>query len=275
MDKSVSISALCRRTGVSRQAYYQHHRRVKNRRKTEQQVLELVRRERRVNPRMGTRKLHYKLTPELNKQGVSIGRDALFDLLSRKGMLVAPRKSRGPRTTDGAATWWKNILKETPIDGPDQGWVADISYIYTLDGFCYMALISDVYSRKIVGWDVSESLELEGALRALNMALQGLPKKATPMHHSDRGSQYRSKTYTNRLLSQGCSISMTEDDHCAENAQAERMNGILKQEYYLDVVFNNTGQARRAVGAAIRLYNQERPHLNLQYRTPEMVHRVA
>lgn len=271
----LSISAVCGKLGVTRQGYYQHLRRAKARWQAEQQVLEWIRTERAKNPRLGTRKLYHKLKEKLQAGGIKMGRDALFELLRRHGLLVASRRSRSPRTSDGAATWWKNILRETAIDAPNQGWVADISYLYTIDGFCYMALISDVYSRKIIGWDVSASLELEGALRALNLALAGLPKGASPIHHSDRGSQYRSKAYTTRLLACGCSISMTENDHCAENAQAERINGILKGEYYLDVVFTNIHQATKAVHTAIHLYNNERPHLSLHYQLPEQVHQTA
>ncbi|MDZ7716918.1 MAG: IS3 family transposase [Balneolaceae bacterium] len=242
---------------------------------SEQLVLELVRSKRAHHPRLGTRKLHRLLSPEFTRQSLKIGRDKLFGVLRAHNLLVPKRKARGPRTTDGARTWWKNILDQTPIEAPHQGWVADISYLHTMEGFCYMALISDVYSRKIVGWDVSESLELEGALRALNMALADLPEGKTPVHHSDRGSQYRSKDYTRRLQDAGCLISMTEVDHCAENAQAERVNGILKGEYYLDMVFRDTRQAKQAVKAAIKLYNEERPHLSLKYQFPEQVHRAA
>ena len=271
----MNVSKLCNYVGVSRQAYYQHLRRVCVRGQAERHVLEWVRSERAKNPRMGTRKLYHKLQPRLQAAGIKMGRDGLFELLRHHGLLVPPRRSRSPRTSDGAATWWKNLLRKTPIDGPNQGWVADISYLYTIDGFCYMALISDVYSRKIIGWDVSESLELDGSLRALNMALDGLPNGATPIHHSDRGSQYRSRAYTERLLGCGCSISMTEIDHCAENAQAERINGILKGEYYLDVVFIDIHQATKAVQTAIHLYNNERPHLSLNYQLPERVHQAA
>lgn len=271
----VSVSALCRRAGISRQGYYQRLQARRVHVQTEQGVLELVRSKRARHPRMGTRKLHRLLSPEFTRQSVKIGRDKLFRVLREHNMLVPMRKARGPRTTDGARTWWKNILDQAPIKAPHQGWVADISYLHTMEGFCYMALISDVYSRKIVGWDVSESLELEGALRALNMALTNLPAGKTPIHHSDRGSQYRSKSYTKRLRDVGCAISMTEEDHCAENAQAERVNGILKGEYYLDMVFRDTNQAKQAVKAAIKLYNEERPHLSLNYQFPDQVHRAA
>lgn len=274
-EAKVSVTAVCKRVGISRQGYYQGVCRRQARRRTEEVVIELVRSQRSRHPRLGTRKLHHLLTPVFAQHSLKIGRDTLFALLRQHTMLVPTRKARGPRTTDGARTWWKNILSQATIVAPNQGWVADISYLHTLGGFCYMALISDVYSRKIVGWDVSESLELSGALRALDMALSTLPAGATPIHHSDRGSQYRSKSYTQRLREASCAISMTEKDHCAENAQAERMNGILKGEYYLDMVFRDTRQARRAVKTAVKLYNEERPHMSLNYQLPEQVHRAA
>lgn len=271
----IPVSRLCKHVGISRQGYYQGVRARQASAQTERIVLELVRCQRAKHPRMGVRKLHRLISPELSRQSVKIGRDKLFEVLRAHHMLVAKRKSRGPRTSDGAHTWWKNILAQTSITAPHQGWVADISYLHTLNGFCYMALISDVYSRKVIGWDVSESLELEGALGALTMALARLPAGKTPIHHSDRGSQYRSKTYTTRLKDARCLISMTEENHCAENAQAERLNGILKGEYYLNMVFRDAIQARQAVKAAIKLYNEERPHLSLNYQFPDQVHRAA
>lgn len=273
-DSMVSIKGACRQLGVSPQAYYQYQKRAKEREQTEQKILKWVNKERKKHPRMGTRKLYHQLKPRLQAHGIKMGRDKLFNLLGEHGLLITPRR-RGPRTTNGAATRWGNLLKQTRIERPNQGWVADISYLHTLDGFCYMALISDVYSRKILGWDVSDSLELDGALRALDMALEDLPDGDRVIHHSDRGGQYRSKAYTDRLQSRQCLISMTEKDHCAENAQAERVNGILKGEYYLDVVFTDIAQARKAVESAINLFNTERPHLSLDYQLPEVVHQAA
>lgn len=272
---TMTISGLCRRGGISRQAYYQACRRARKRRADQRQVLEWVRAERAKHPRMGGRKLYRRLEPRMQEASISMGRDKLFDLLGRHDLLVRPRRASGPRTTNGAATGWSNKLAEAEIDGPNQAWVADITYLRTLDGFCYLALVSDHYSRKVVGWDLSDSLELEGALRALNQALESTPTDADPIHHSDRGSQYRSRKYLHTLQKNGCTISMTEQDHCAENAQAERLNGILKNEYLLDQVFCNTEQAHKAARQAINLYNVDRPHLSLNYNTPEQVHRAA
>lgn len=271
----ISITVLCTHLRVSRQSYYQWKARCKATRSSEQQIIDWVRVLRCKHPRMGGRKLYYILAERFQTHQIKMGRDKFFSLLRAYQLLVPPRRSRAPQATNGKWTQWKNKLQGTVIDAPHQGWVADISYLRTLNGFCYMALISDVYSHKIIGWDVSQNLEMEGALRALDMALKGVPSTASPMHHSDRGSQYRSNAYIERLLQKGCEVSMTEVNHCAENAQAERLNGILKGEYYLDSVFSNIQQARKAVKTTINLYNQERPHLTLKFQTPDQVHWAA
>lgn len=274
-DPSMSISGLCRQEGISRQAYYQSCQRHRKRQAGHRRVLGWVRAERAKHPRMGARKLYRRLKPRLRRAGIAMGRDKLLGLLRQRGLLVRPRRKAGPRTTNGAAVRWGNRLAQASVDGPHQAWVADITYLRTHAGFCYLALISDVYSRKIIGWDLADSLERTGALRALSQATRRCPSAASPIHHSDRGSQYRSRDYIRRLRKEGCRISMTETDHCAENAQAERLNGILKDEYLLDQVFRTTGQARQAARQAINLYNTDRPHLSLNYNTPDQVHRAA
>lgn len=274
-DQSLTIKELCQRVGISRQAYYQGCRRRRRRQQTAKRVLQWVRRQRSKHPRMGGRKLYHRLKPNMRQEGIKMGRDKFFAFLRQQDLLVSPRKPNRPHTTNGQATHWTNKLDKTCIDGPHQAWVADITYLRTLDGFCYLALVSDKYSRKIVGWDLADSLELEGALRALQAGLDGLSGKAQPIHHSDRGSQYRSKRYLKCLREHKLTVSMTETDHCAENAQAERLNGILKNEYLLDQTFLSTDQAREAARQAIELYNRDRPHLSLNYNTPEQVHRAA
>lgn len=259
-DPSLTITELCEWAGVSRQAYYRNRQRSKKSQKANKQVLEWIHDERAKHPRMGGKKLYYRLNPKIKVEGIKMGRDKLFKLLREHDLLVKPRRSRAPRTTCGAFTRWTNKLAGTPVGGPNQAWVADITYLRSFDSFCYLALISDKYSRKIIGWDVAESLELDGALRALEQGLDDLDGHAAPIHHSDRGSQYRSNQYIKQLTRHGCTISMTEDDHCAENAQAERLNGILKNEYLLDQTFLAPDQAREAARQAIELYNGDRPH---------------
>ena len=161
------------------------------------------------------------------------------------------------------------------IRRPNQVWASDITYIRTVKGFCYLALITDMYSRKIVGYDLSDSLELKGCVNALKKALYH--NKTTPglTHHSDRGIQYCSNVYTNELKRKNIAISMTEENHCYENALAERVNGILKDEFYLDQTFTSVDHAKKATKNAINLYNTKRLHLSLDFKTPNYVHQYA
>ncbi|MFH1051023.1 MAG: IS3 family transposase, partial [bacterium] len=156
-----------------------------------------------------------------------------------------------------------------------QVWASDITYIRTISGFCYLALITDMYSRKIVGYDISDSLELAGCLRALKRALRTARPAAGLVHHSDRGIQYCSNQYVSELDKRKIRISMTEENHCYENAMAERVNGILKDEFYLDQCFFSTHHACIAAENAIEIYNSKRLHLSLGYKTPNMVFRNA
>jgi transposase InsO family protein len=151
-------------------------------------------------------------------------------------------------------------------------WVSDITYIRKTRGFCFLALITDAYSRKIVGHDLSDSLELAGCLRALKRALRQLPRGHNLIHHSDRGIQYCSNQYVEILKKRKIRISMTEENHCYENAIAERVNGILKDEFFLDEYFQSTELAKAACDYAISRYNNKRLHLSLNYKTPEMAH---
>ena len=195
----------------------------------------------------------------------------------KAGWLVARKPSEWPRTTqvDPNLPLFKNLIKGCRVTGPNQVWVADITYIRTREAFMYLGLITDRWSRKIVGYHCGDTLEAAGCLCALEMALAALPAGARPKHHSDRGSQYCCHEYVNRLVARGLGISMTEQDHCAENALAERMNGILKSEYGLGREMKAKEQARRAVDEAVHLYNTRRPHTALNYRFPEAVHSLA
>ncbi|MBN1268405.1 MAG: IS3 family transposase [Kiritimatiellae bacterium] len=156
---------------------------------------------------------------------------------------------------------------------PNQVWVSDLTYLRTEEGFMYAAVIMDLFSRKIVGYHVADNLEAEGCIRALEVAFGELPDNRFPIHHSDRGCQYCCHAYVERLRARGLSISMTEQHHCYENAHAERVVGILKQEYEMDATFRTKGQALEAFKQAIEMYNQRRPHLSLDYQVPAEVHR--
>ena len=222
------------------------------------------------------RKLTKSLDVDFNKVNIKVGRDTLFNVLRKHQMLTLRRKTSA-RTTNSYHRFYKynNIIKDLEITKPNQVWVSDITYIRTIKGFCYLALITDMYSRKIVGYDLSDSLELKGCVRALNKAIYKAKNIKQLIHHSDRGIQYCSNIYTQVLKRNKINISMTEENHCYENAMAERVNGILKDEFYLDQTFDNVAHAKRAAKNAINLYNEIRLHLSLDYKTPNMVYKLS
>lgn len=202
-----------------------------------------------------------------------MGRDLFFNYLRTTDQLVRPRK-RYVVTTQSSHRFrvYNNLLEGYRLTGSHQAWVSDITYLRTYHGFCYLALITDAWSRKIVGYDVSNSMELSGCLRALKMAIKQLPASYQLIHHSDRGIQYCSNVYTDRLKTERIKISMAEKGNCYQNAMAERINGILKSEFYLDTKFTDTTQAKSSAKQAIELYNNYRPHMNLNYKTPYQIH---
>jgi putative transposase len=275
-EQGISVQRLCERVGMSRQNYYAARRLRRRREIDEAMVIELVKRERRLQARMGGRKLLHLVRAELNEAGVQIGRDRFFEVLAEKNLLVVP-KPRGPHTTNSRHSLpvFHNLFTGKTFDAPNQAWVSDLTYIRTDEGFLYAALITDAFSRKIVGAHIGQSLEVEGCLAALEKALSELPPGKHPIHHSDRGCQYCSHAYVERLQERELGISMTEVMHCYENAMAERVNGILKQEYELDQTFRTKAQARKAFEQAVWLYNHRRPHLRLDYRFPADVHQEA
>lgn len=270
------MSGLCRLAGISRQHYYKAARRREARQHDESLALELARAQRQAQPRLGGRKLLALVNPGLDQAGVPrLGRNRFYRLLASNGMLVPGRRRRAPRTTDSRHMFKKcpNLLKDAVITGPNQAWVSDLTYLSTREGFVYLSLIMDVFSRKIVGWNAGNTLEASGCLKALKMAIASLPPGAAPLHHSDRGVQYCCREYARALRRRGLRRSMTWENHCYENAQAERLNGILKQEYGLGHVIESPGQARQMAAQAVDLYDTRRPHQALGYRTPDEVHR--
>ncbi len=271
-SSSASISKVCDCFDITRDAYYKYLKRFELRKIFENKVIVLVNEERKVQPRVGTRKLHEALLDQFVASGFKIGRDSLFGILRAHNMLVRPKKV-SCKTTDSYHRFrtYKNLIKNLTISRPNQVWVSDITYIRTINGFCYLALVTDLFSRKIVGYDISDSLELAGCLRAFKRALKTARPAQGLIHHSDRGAQYCSKQYVAELKKCKIEISMTEENHCYENAVAERVNGILKDEFYLDQCFFNTGHAKNATKNAIHVYNNKRLHLSLAYKTPSMV----
>lgn len=260
---------------MSRQNYYKQRQVRQRQRIDEQLTLELVRRERQRQPKLGGRKLLYLIEPELRAAGVTLGRDRFFALLKQHELLVA-RRRRTVRTTDSRHRFgvYPNRAQHLQPTGPHQLWVSDITYLRTESSFVYLALIMDAFSRMIVGHDCSDSLEAVGALRALGKALRQRPAGARPMHHSDRGIQYCCGDYINRLTDAKLPISMTEQNHCYENSQAERLNGTLKHELGLAATFADPSAAQQMAAEAVLIYNHHRPHQALGYRTPQQVHQA-
>lgn len=269
-----SLSEICGLFDLKRDAYYKYLKRYDIRKAQETKVIKMVDSKRKVLPRVGCRKLLNHLEVDFKNVNLKIGRDKLFHILRANNRLIKPRRA-SCRTTNSYHHFHKynNLIKDFTPTEINQVWVTDITYIRTVNGFCYLALVTDLYSRKIVGFDTSDSLELLGALRALKMAIRNTDNLKRLIHHSDRGVQYCSYQYTGVLLKKEIKISMTEQNHCYENAVAERVNGILKDEFYLDITFFSTKIAQKAVKNAIKLYNNERLHLSLGYKTPNSVYK--
>lgn len=236
-------------------------------------LVELVQGIRQRHPRMGGRKLYHELGKPMASLDITRGRDSFFELLRNNDLLVPTKRSRRRTTRSGL---WRcpNLLTNERLEQVNQAWVSDITYITIERDFVYLALITDAYSRFIIGYDLSTSLAADGCLRALNQAIGQTDDKYLKglIHHSDHGVQYTAWPYRDRLESVGMRSSMGEVGNCYENPLAERMNGILKCEYGLDDLFIDYKHAHKAVRETIWLYNYERPHLSLDYCKPAEIH---
>ena len=273
-EKGISLCGVCRQLGYSKQAYYKSLSRKKAASSQLQQIKQKVLAVRHQLPRLGTRKLYRLLAEDLRGDGLKIGRDGLFDLLRRESLLVV-RKRKYVSTTD-SRQWMRqhpNLIKGMEVNRPEQVWVADITYLATKQGYNYLHLVTDAYSKKIMGYKHSDNLEACTSLQALKMALKQRSYRQALIHHSDRGLQYCSKDYTGLLKENNVSISMTQNGSPYDNAIAERVNGILKQEFGLDELFENMQEAGKQIDESIALYNRFRPHMSNHLLTPEQMHK--
>lgn len=236
----------------------------------------MVDRERKLLPRLGTRKVYYLIKADLQRQGLKLGRDKLFALMRQHDLLIKPRR-RYMQTTM-SKHWlrrWPNLIKGKKVQSPDEVWVSDITYLKTKQGNCYLNMITDVYSRKIVGYAIADNMETESMIGALKMATaQRRYPLISTIHHSDRGLQYCSKDYVSMAHKHDIRISMTENGDPYENALAERMNRTIKEEFGMDSILSTKEQAMRLVEESIFLYNCKRPHLALNMRTPETTYKT-
>jgi len=259
--------------GLTAQGYYKQLGQSSKEEVQEGLIIKLVQQVRRSNKKMGGKKLYGLLADQIHKIDPGIGRDKFFDLLGRWGLLVRRRRKYAV-TTQSRHRFYKypNRLLLFKAVKPHQVWVCDITYVRVNSGFAYLYLITDAYSRKIVGWQLSDNLGLSGAIKSLQQAIKQCPDCKGLIHHSDRGFQYCSNDYVRRLKERSIEISMAEAGNCYENALAERVNGILKQEYGLDETFVDIEEAMQVTREGIKSYNEERPHWSLKLQIPSVVH---
>jgi putative transposase len=261
------LRELCRLLGYSTQAYYQYLKAGESRSFQQEEIIQQVLAYRRDQPRIGTRKLLTLVQPDM-------GRDAFFELLRESGLLVR-RKRRRARTTFSLHRFRKypDLIKGMAVERPAQLWVSDITYLRIKQEFAYLSLVTDAYSRKIIGFSLSHDLSTDTCLRALKMALTTRTGTAPLIHHSDRGVQYCSAAYTRLLNQKGIAISMTQSGNPRDNAIAERVNGILKMEL-LHQTYEDIPSAVQSVKRAVTVYNTLRPHSSLDMMTPDKAHEM-
>ena len=267
---------MCRSLEKSRDAYYKRYSRSHRCWMKRGVVLKLVGSVREREPRVGTRKLYHRIRPKLEQIGAKVGRDKLFGILREERLLVVPKR-RFQKTTYSRHRYAvaANRVKQLQITAPNQVWVSDITYLRTGSGFAYLFLVTDAYSRRILGWHLSRDLSHYSALLALERAIRRTGAPEGVFHHSDRGSQYCCHEYLAFLAQHGIVPSMTDESHCYQNAIAERLNGILKDEFNLDQDLNNFQHALATVRDAVSTYNSIRIHWSLGLRTPEEVYKQA
>ena len=262
--------------GVKRQSWYFYKNRQEKLAFQEELLLKLVSEKRKIMSRIGTKKLLFLLEKDFKLHGIKIGRDKFFNFMRENNLLIS-KKRKYTKTTNSFHRFHKypNLIKEYIPTGSNQLYVSDITYIRLVGSFAYLSIITDAYSRKIVGHKLHKNLSRDGCIYALQKALVSMPENVNNIiHHSDRGVQYCSDEYVKILQANHFSISMTENGDPRENAIAERVNGILKDEFNLDKTFNNLREAELEVNLSIETYNNERPHLSLNNMTPMQVHGI-
>ena len=270
----IGLAKICGWFGITRQAYYQQTTRLEELTIEADLILKQVRRIRLGHPMIGVRKLYVLLENFLFEHQIKIGRDALFDLLSSHNLLIKRRVSF--KKTTNSNHWLKkypNLILNIEVSRSNEIWVSDITYWKTSIGYLYISLITDAYSHMIVGHCVLETMEAKGPIRALQKAIKKVKKyKGELIHHSDRGSQYCSASYVEILKANEIKISMTESGDPRENPIAERVNGILKNEYLFKEQISNLKQAIKILNKGVEKYNKQRPHMSISNLTPEYVH---
>lgn len=271
----IGLAKLCGWFGITRQAYYQNNWEGISTTLEEDLIIQQVKSIRKSHRRMGTRKLYEMIHPFMLEHNIKMGRDALFNMLSANHLLVRKRKRR--IQTTNSYHWlrkYPNLIREFVPKAINQLWVSDITYWKLKKNHVYISFITDAYSHKIVGYQVAETMEAIESIKALQMALSALGAEThlNLTHHSDRGLQYCSHAYVKLLQDYNIEISMTENGDPLENAVAERINGIIKDEYLDTYDIENIKDAKKLLKAVIDLYNNERPHMSIGNLTPNFIH---
>ena len=274
--KEFGLGTLCGLFGYSRQSYYKRSDNEFAADAVEPLIVERARSYRKDNPGLGCSKLYLIIRRMFEDTGCMPGRDAFIEILRKNGLMVHVRRRRHYRTTDSNHHYRKypNLIADVVPMRPNEIWVSDITYVETEEGVCYLSLITDAYSHKIVGWAVGPTLETTYPLQALQMALATIDGDTAGrlIHHSDRGCQYCSDAYVSELKSRGIGISMTQSGDPLENAVAERANGILKTEWLYKMSIATRDECRDELERIICFYNTERPHMSIGMQTPEVAH---
>lgn len=272
--RGISLADLCSWFGVSRQAYYQSKKHIQLDLIEHEILLERISEIRQNHKRLGGRKLFFKLKDFMDQHGIKMGRDAFFDLLKDHNLLIKQRKRY--HVTTNSNHWMKkypNLIRYIEPLGANYLWVSDITYWKTKNGHYYISFITDAYSRKIVGYQVADTMEAVESVIALKMAVKTLNSSTEGLiHHSDRGSQYCSSAYVKTLMKNNIAISMTENGDPLENAIAERVNGIIKGEYLFDYAIKSLSHAKEVLKSVVRLYNEDRPHSSIGNAFPSDLH---
>ncbi|WP_408580438.1 IS3 family transposase [Aliivibrio fischeri] len=274
-QKMISLERASQLLGITRQCIYQQERRALKRAVELSPVKNMVQEIRRYMPRIGGKKLYFLLKPKFITHGIKLGRDNFFSYLRNECLLVKPKRSYTKTTY--SKHWMKkhpNLLKEVTPQASEEVFVSDITYVQSQKGIHYLSLVTDAYSRKIMGYELSDEMKATDVVKALDMAIDSRQYQRSTIHHSDRGLQYCSKVYQEKLNKNDIKPSMTDGYDCYQNALAERINGILKQEFLL-YDCKDLEELRHLVEESIFIYNEMRPHLSLGMSTPNQVHKKA
>jgi putative transposase len=269
----VGLGQLCGLFGKTRQAYYDHSSQLSSRNMGKAIVLDMVQRTRQQLPKVGMIKLYNMLSEHIDNHGISMGRQRFCQLLRDNELQIKKRRTYARTTnSDHRFKKWPDLAAGAPPRATGELWVSDITYLTIKAGFIYLSVVTDAYSRKIVGYHLSQNLKSHSCIIALNKAISSIPNPVGLTHHSDRGIQYCCDEYVTRLQSSNIRISMTQSGSPYDNAIAERVNGILKNELGLNAVFENYSAAVGPTHKAIDLYNNIRPHMSCGYLTPAVAH---